>query len=97
MLAMRFRLPHDGTQYNAVQRLLYVLAGCGIALAILSGLAIWKPVQLYPLCLVLGGYEMGRRVHFLAMSGIVAFIAVHLTLVAIVPRTLRLMITGHAT
>jgi thiosulfate reductase cytochrome b subunit len=43
-LALRFRLPHDGWRYNAVQRLLYVLAGCGIALAITSGLAIWKPV-----------------------------------------------------
>ncbi|HTI84627.1 MAG TPA: cytochrome b/b6 domain-containing protein [Acetobacteraceae bacterium] len=95
MAALRFRLPHDSAQYNAVQRLLYVLVGCGIALAIVSGLAIWKPVQLYPLTLVLGGYEVARRVHFLAMSGIVAFIVVHLTLVAIVPSTLRHMITGR--
>ena len=49
MAALRFRLPHDSAHYNAVQRLLYVLAGCGIALAIASGLAIWKPVQLYSL------------------------------------------------
>jgi thiosulfate reductase cytochrome b subunit len=95
MLALRFRLPHDGSQYNAVQRLLYVLAGCGIALAIVSGLAIWKPVQLYPLTSSLGGYEVARRVHFLAMTGIVAFILVHLALVAIVPRTLRPMVTGR--
>jgi thiosulfate reductase cytochrome b subunit len=96
-LALRFRLPHDGAQYNAVQRLLYVLAGGGIGLAILSGLAIWKPVQLHPLSLAFGGYEMARRVHFLAMAGIVGFIAVHLSLVAIVPRTLRPMIMGRAT
>jgi thiosulfate reductase cytochrome b subunit len=96
-LALRFRLPHHGTQYNAVQRLLYVLAGGAIGLAILSGLAIWKPVQLYPLSIALGGYEMARRVHFLAMAGIAGFIAVHLSLVAIVPRTLRPMITGRAT
>jgi thiosulfate reductase cytochrome b subunit len=94
-LALRFRLPHDAARYNAVQRLLYVLAGAGIALAIASGLAIWKPVQLYPLTFVLGGYEIARRVHFLAMAGIVAFIAVHLILVAIVPRTLRPMLTGR--
>ena len=56
--ALHFRLPHDSTHYNAVQRLLYVLAGCGIALAIVSGLAIWKPVQLYPLTFLLGGYEL---------------------------------------
>ena len=96
MLALRFRLPHDGSQYNAVQRLLYVSAGCGIVLAIVSGLAIWKPVQLYPLTFALGGYEIARRVHFLAMAGIVAFTIVHLALVAIVPRTLRPMLTGRA-
>jgi thiosulfate reductase cytochrome b subunit len=95
-LALRFRLPHSGAQYNAVQRALYVLAGGGIALAIVSGLAIWKPVQLYPLTFAFGGYEVARRIHFLAMSGIVAFIAVHLVLVTIVPRTLRPMITGRA-
>ena len=96
MLAMHFRLQHDGKRYNAVQRLLYVLAACGIGSAILSGLAIWKPVQLAPLTAAFGGYEVARRVHFLAMSGLVAFIVVHLTLVAIVPRTLRPMITGRA-
>lgn len=95
MLALRMRLPHDGSQYNAVQRLLYVLAGCGIALAIISGLAIWKPVQLYPLTFALGGYEVARRVHFLAMAGIMLFVVVHLSLVAIVPRTLRPMVTGR--
>jgi thiosulfate reductase cytochrome b subunit len=95
-LALRFRLPHDGSQYNAVQRLLYVLAGVAIALAIVSGLAIWKPVQCYPLAFALGGYEIARRVHFLAMAGIVGFIVVHLALVAIVPRTLRPMVTGRA-
>jgi thiosulfate reductase cytochrome b subunit len=94
-LALRFRLPH-GAQYNAVQRLLYVVAGGGIALAIISGLAIWKPVQLYALTFAFGGYEIARRVHFIAMSGIVAFIVIHLALVAIVPRTLRSMITGRA-
>jgi thiosulfate reductase cytochrome b subunit len=95
-LALRFRLPHDGAQYNAVQRLLYVLVGCGIGLAILSGLAIWKPVQFYALSMVFGGYEVARHVHFLAMVGIVGFIAVHLALVVVVPRTLRPMIMGRA-
>ena len=95
MLALRFRLPHDSSRYNAVQRLLYVLASCGIAFAIVSGLAIWKPVQFYPLTFALGGYEIARRVHFLAMAGTVAFVMVHLALVAIVPRTLRPMLTGR--
>ncbi len=95
-LALRFRLPHTDGAYNAVQRLMYVLVGVGIAGAITSGLALWKPVQLAPLTLALGGYEAARRVHFAAMSGIVAFVVVHLALVAIVPRTLLPMITGRA-
>ena len=94
--ALRFRLPHSGGDYNAVQRLLYVLAGLGIAGAIISGLAIWKPVQLAPLTAVLGGYEVARRLHFAAMSGIVAFVVIHIALVAVVPRTLAPMITGRA-
>ncbi|MGA8197626.1 MAG: cytochrome b/b6 domain-containing protein [Acetobacteraceae bacterium] len=96
ILALRFRLPHDASHYNAVQRLLYVLAGYGIALAIVSGLAIWKPVQFHPLTALLGGYEVARRVHFLAMAGITGFIIVHLVLVAIVPSTLPPMLTGRA-
>ena len=95
-LALRFRLPHAGGDYNAVQKLLYVMAGFGIAGAIVSGLALWKPVQLAPLTIALGGYEAARRVHFAAMSGLVAFVILHLALVAIVPRTLLPMITGRA-
>jgi thiosulfate reductase cytochrome b subunit len=95
-LALRFRLSHTEGGYNAVQRLLYVLVGVGIAGAIASGLALWKPVQLAPLTMALGGYEAARRVHFAAMSGLVAFVVVHLALVAIVPRTLLPMITGRA-
>jgi thiosulfate reductase cytochrome b subunit len=94
--ALRFRLPHSDDSYNAVQRLLYVLVGVGIAGAIVSGLAIWKPVQLAPLTALLGGYEVARRVHFLAMAGISSFIIVHLALVVLVPRTLVAMLTGRA-
>jgi thiosulfate reductase cytochrome b subunit len=42
-----------------------------------------------------GGYEVVRRIHFVAMSGIVGFTLIHLTLVCIVPRTLPSMITGR--
>ena len=75
---------------------LYVGVGACIALVILSGLAIWKPVQFYPLCFLLGGYELARHVHFVAMAGIAGFIVVHLALVAIVPSTLLPMIIGRS-
>lgn len=94
--ALAFHLPHDVGRYNAVQRLLYVVVLLLGALAVASGLSLWKPVQLQELAALLGGYEVARRIHFLAMSGIVGFVVVHLALVALVPRTLPPMITGRA-
>ena len=94
--ALSFRLPHRLGHYNAVQRLLYVAVLLLGLLAVSSGLALWKPVQLHPLSLLFGGYEVTRRVHFVAMAGIVGFVVVHLLLVLLVPRTLPPMITGRA-
>jgi thiosulfate reductase cytochrome b subunit len=94
--ALTFRLGHRLGHYNAVQRLLYVLVLCAGVLAVSSGLALWKPVQLNFLSNLFGGYEITRRVHFAAMSGIVGFVVVHLALVLLVPGTLPPMITGTA-
>lgn len=90
------RLSHDDLSvYNAVQRLLYagiILVGL---LAVLSGLSIWKPVQLQWLTAVFGGYDAARYVHFAAMSAIVAFLILHIVMALLVPRSLRAMITGR--
>jgi thiosulfate reductase cytochrome b subunit len=94
--AARFRLPHRLGVYNSVQRLLYVGVLVVTAVTILSGLAIWKPVQLQELTWLLGGFQSARTVHFLGMAGIVLFVIVHLALVALVPRTLPPMIVGTA-
>jgi len=94
--ALSFRLPHEVGVYNAVQRLLYVGVLGLITFAILSGLAIWKPVQLKELTWLLGGFQSARVIHFLCMVGVVLFVIVHLALVALVPRTLATMVTGNA-
>ena len=94
--ALRLRLQHTLGTYNAVQRLLYVAVLLLGAAAVVSGLALWKPVQLQALDTLLGGYEVARRVHFLAMAGIVGFVAIHLALVILVPGTLVAMVTGRA-
>lgn len=92
--ALRFRLPHEVGVYNAVQRLLYLgVIALGL-LAVLSGLAVWKPIQLWLLSDLFGGFFMSRVVHFIAMAGIALFLAVHLLLVALVPRVLPSMIIG---
>jgi len=94
--ALTGRLAHDDlAHYNAVQKLLYlgvILAGIVI---VLSGLAIWKPVQLQALTAVFGGYDAARYVHFFAMATIAGFIVVHVIMALIVPRSLRAMVTGR--
>ncbi|MBV8094325.1 MAG: cytochrome b/b6 domain-containing protein [Acetobacteraceae bacterium] len=100
--ALTLRLKHRVGVYNTVQRLLYIVVLLLGPTAVLSGLAIWKPVQFSPLTTLLGGYDTARLVHFVAMAGITGFIVIHLTLVILVPRTLLSMITGgsrqnHAT
>jgi thiosulfate reductase cytochrome b subunit len=67
-----------------------------IAMMLISGLAIWKPVQFGWITFLLGGFQGARIVHFLFMAAIAAFIGVHLTLVAMVPKTLRAMVLGYA-
>jgi thiosulfate reductase cytochrome b subunit len=94
--ALTGKLSHDDlTKYNQVQKLLY--AGVIILgiLIVLSGLAIWKPVQLQYLTALFGGYDAARYVHFFCMAGIVAFMVVHVALALLVPKSLRAMIIGR--
>jgi thiosulfate reductase cytochrome b subunit len=94
--ALTGHLSHDDlTKYNYVQKLLYVgIILVGI-LIVLSGLSIWKPVQLQYLTALFGGYDFARYVHFTAMSLIVAFLVVHVALALIVPKSLRAMLIGR--
>jgi thiosulfate reductase cytochrome b subunit len=94
--ALRGRLSHeDLSVYNAVQRLLYLGVIVAGVVAALSGLAIWKPVQVQELTAVFGGYDTARYVHFLAMATIVGFLVIHVVLAVIVPKSLRAMVTGR--
>ena len=96
LAALRGRLAHDDlTVYNAVQRLLYVGILLTGVVIVLSGLSIWKPVQFQALTAFFGGYNTARYVHFAAMTAIVAFLVVHVTLAVLVPKSLRAMIIGR--
>ena len=94
--ALRFRLEHRLGEYNAVQKFAYLFVLTAIAVMIISGVAIWKPVQTYPLVVVFGGFQGARLVHFLVMAGIVGFLLVHVALTLLVPRTLLAMVVGRA-
>lgn len=93
--ALRLKLAHDEWRYNAVQKVMYVGVLLLGVLIVLSGFAIWKPVQLAPLTDFFGGFAWARRVHFIAMSLIGLFVVVHVVMVALVPRTLLSMIMGR--
>ena len=94
--ALTFKLAHDDlSKYNYVQKVLYAgIIAVGIVI-VLSGLSIWKPVQLSWLVSLFGGYDWARYVHFFCMSAIVLFLIVHVVLALLVPKSLRAMIIGR--
>ena len=92
---LRGRLAHgDLTVYNPVQKVLYVLVIAAGVSQVITGFAIWKPVQLSPLVAVLGGFAVARWIHFTGMAVIVGFLVVHIALAFLVPSTLWAMLAG---
>jgi thiosulfate reductase cytochrome b subunit len=88
-------LPPQG-KYNDAQRIAYtavILMGAG---SIITGLAIYKPLQLAWLTGLLGGYGWARWEHFWLMVLFVLFFAVHVVQVAFAGwANFRSMITGY--
>ncbi|WP_321905744.1 cytochrome b/b6 domain-containing protein [Paraburkholderia tropica] len=94
--ALAGKLSHaDLREYNAVQKLAYLVAIADLIVLVLSGLAIWKSVQFPLLRELMGGYDRARVVHFCAMALLAAFVVVHVTMVALVPRSLLTMLRGR--
>ena len=93
-----FRLRKDHPpqgKHNALQKAAYSFIVVLGVLAVLSGIALWKPVQLAFLTALFGGYEWARYWHFVAVWLFTGFIVVHVALVFLVdPASLRAMITG---
>jgi len=95
--ALRGRLAHeDLSKYNAAQRAAYLALVFLLAVLVASGLAIWKPVQLYWLASLMGDYEGARLLHFFAMAAVVFIVVVHVVMVVLVPRSFPTMFTGRA-
>jgi thiosulfate reductase cytochrome b subunit len=93
-LFVRKTHPRQG-KHNALQKGVYfALPWLGV-LAVLTGLAIWKPVQLAPLTSLFGGYVWARYWHFVVMLALVLLSVGHVFMVfAVDPQSLRSMITG---
>ncbi len=92
---LRLKLAHeDLTVYNAVQKILYLVVILAGLVQVVTGLAIWKPVQLAFVIDLFGGFQGARIAHFAGMAVIVGFLVVHVLLALLVPRTLWAMLSG---
>ena len=92
---LHLKVAHDDlTTYNAVQKILYIVVILAGVSQVVTGLAIWKPVQFSALTALVGGFQSARLIHFLGMSVIVGFLVVHVALSLLVPSTLWAMLTG---
>lgn len=94
-LHIRKSAPPTTGKYNDAQRIAYtaiIVMGIG---SILTGLAIYKPVQLEWLCWIFGGYTIARIIHFALTIGYVLFFLVHIIQVIRAGwNNFRAMITG---
>jgi thiosulfate reductase cytochrome b subunit len=86
--------PPPASFYNGLQRLAYTGVLLLEIVMVLSGLAIYKPVQFYPLTLLFGGYDGARVVHLAGLCLITMFVVIHLVLVSAHPRELLNMVSG---
>ena len=94
-LAARRDHPRQG-KHNALQRLAYFSMPIVGIFAVLTGLAIWKPVQLSLLTALFGGYVWARYWHFWTMLLLVALTVGHVFMVFTVdPYSIPAMITGR--
>ena len=92
---LHFKIAHeDITVYNAVQKLLYIIVILAGISQVITGLAIWKPVQFSGLVSLLGGFQTARVLHFAGMAVIVGFLIVHVALALLVPKALWAMVAG---
>lgn len=82
-------------KYNAAQRIAYTLVivmGFG---SILTGLAIYKPVQFYWITWLCGGYHFARIIHFALTMAYLLFFVIHLAQVILAGwKNFRSVITG---
>jgi thiosulfate reductase cytochrome b subunit len=88
---LHFKIAHEDI---SVQKLLYIVVILAGIAQVITGLAIWKPVQFSGLISLLGGFQTARVLHFSGMAVIVGFLLVHVALAPLVPKTLLAMVAG---
>jgi len=94
-LRLRKETPPSAGLYNGMQRLTYTAVLALAPLVVLSGLAMYKPVQLPRLTALLGGYDAARAIHLGVLAALALFTVVHVIQVLVHPRTLADMSVGR--
>jgi thiosulfate reductase cytochrome b subunit len=94
-LRLRRAPPRPVGLYNGMQRLAYTGVLALALLFVLSGLALYKPVQLPLLTALLGGYDAARVIHLAVLAALALFLIVHVVQVLLHPRTLVDMTVGR--
>jgi thiosulfate reductase cytochrome b subunit len=88
--------PPPRQKFNGAQQIAYtsiILMGAGSAI---TGLAIYKPTQVWWLVWACGGYGAARFIHFWLMIGYVFFFLIHVTQVVRAGwNNFRAMVTGY--
>jgi len=83
-------------RYNAAQRISYTIVLAMATIIVITGFAIYKPSQLYPLPLLFGGYQGARFIHFSMTIGLMLFFVVHiLQVIRAGWGNFRAMVTGY--
>ena len=86
--------PKQG-KHNAMQKVTYFALPVLAIVQVLTGLAIWKPVQLGWITALFGGFVWARYWHFMTMVGLIALSFAHVFMVfAVDPYSIQSMVTG---
>ncbi len=94
-LYLRPKHPVQDSKHNALQKNTYLVMLLAGVMAVVSGLAIWKPVSLGWITTLMGGYALARWWHFLAMLILATLTIIHVIMVfAVDPYAIRAMTTG---
>jgi thiosulfate reductase cytochrome b subunit len=94
-LRLRREHPPQG-KHNPLQKLAYTSVVVFGGLSVLTGVAIYKPLQFSWLTTLFGGFQAARYWHFWMVWIFVAFTVTHVVLVFVVdPASLRAILTGE--
>ena len=73
--------PAQPGAYNPLQKLAYTTVIVLGLVSVLTGIAVWKPVEFSGLAWLMGGFQRARLWHFVVLWAMLAFVFGHLVMV----------------